>query len=107
MFPVSFKTWQECKNPLVLSLGIFVCPRRFFKIRASRALNLSHKVPYILVVAPFLISQCYNSRRHGNTFGYVVAPFLISQCYNALAYLDWLASVVAPFLISQCYNGTL
>ena len=38
---------------------------------------------YGAVVAPFLISQCYNNRyRRFYRFG-VVAPFLISQCYNA------------------------
>ena len=34
----------------------------------------------------------------------VVAPFLISQCYNLLALLPTINGVVAPFLISQCYN---
>ena len=34
----------------------------------------------------------------------VVAPFLISQCYNSLQYNCALSRVVAPFLISQCYN---
>ena len=37
---------------------------------------------YAVVVAPFLISQCYNiidGVKHGL---FVVAPFLISQCYN-------------------------
>ena len=36
----------------------------------------------ITVVAPFLISQCYNTSSANNTTFSVVAPFLISQCYN-------------------------
>ena len=36
-----------------------------------------------LVVAPFLISQCYNEFHNLNFPNLVVAPFLISQCYNA------------------------
>ena len=35
-----------------------------------------------MVVAPFLISQCYNAGILRFHAGYVVAPFLISQCYN-------------------------
>ena len=35
----------------------------------------------------------------------VVAPFLISQCYNAATDTNNTAEVVAPFLISQCYNA--
>ena len=35
-----------------------------------------------IVVAPFLISQCYNSDTTEVATGNVVAPFLISQCYN-------------------------
>ncbi len=34
----------------------------------------------------------------------VVAPFLISQCYNLLPFYKLAFFVVAPFLISQCYN---
>ena len=34
----------------------------------------------------------------------VVAPFLISQCYNRLSDKWLVHGVVAPFLISQCYN---
>ena len=34
----------------------------------------------------------------------VVAPFLISQCYNMTAEEFCEKQVVAPFLISQCYN---
>ena len=34
----------------------------------------------------------------------VVAPFLISQCYNPANVLIKFDCVVAPFLISQCYN---
>ena len=34
----------------------------------------------------------------------VVAPFLISQCYNKIYMHSWEFAVVAPFLISQCYN---
>ena len=34
----------------------------------------------------------------------VVAPFLISQCYNLDTLRDTIRQVVAPFLISQCYN---
>ena len=37
-----------------------------------------------LVVAPFLISQCYNHNSRANNKSVVVAPFLISQCYNYL-----------------------
>ena len=56
------------------------------------------------VVAPFLISQCYNTNcKPPMTFS-VVAPFLISQCYNFPAPTTPERSVVAPFLISQCYN---
>ena len=56
------------------------------------------------VVAPFLISQCYNSKILATREEMVVAPFLISQCYNT-GPIGWLiALVVAPFLISQCYN---
>ena len=60
--------------------------------------------PEIVVVAPFLISQCYN--RGATTFRgiWVVAPFLISQCYNKKAPSLARVKVVAPFLISQCYN---
>ncbi len=36
----------------------------------------------------------------------VVAPFLISQCYNLLPFYKLAFFVVAPFLISQCYNAT-
>ena len=34
----------------------------------------------------------------------VVAPFLISQCYNGIDGDPHKRWVVAPFLISQCYN---
>ena len=34
----------------------------------------------------------------------VVAPFLISQCYNSVLITPYMNMVVAPFLISQCYN---
>ena len=34
----------------------------------------------------------------------VVAPFLISQCYNSAGSHGLADTVVAPFLISQCYN---
>ena len=34
----------------------------------------------------------------------VVAPFLISQCYNLSSLICTPVPVVAPFLISQCYN---
>ena len=34
----------------------------------------------------------------------VVAPFLISQCYNIRTREYYICCVVAPFLISQCYN---
>ena len=34
----------------------------------------------------------------------VVAPFLISQCYNDFDFVQIWHLVVAPFLISQCYN---
>ena len=36
---------------------------------------------------------------------YVVAPFLISQCYNLTGIRSIEPIVVAPFLISQCYNN--
>ena len=39
------------------------------------------------------------------TFPGVVAPFLISQCYNRLNQQLIEQLVVAPFLISQCYNS--
>ena len=39
-----------------------------------------------------------------NITAVVVAPFLISQCYNLLRSQTIALSVVAPFLISQCYN---
>ena len=35
-----------------------------------------------MVVAPFLISQCYNKEEQEESIRRVVAPFLISQCYN-------------------------
>ena len=35
-----------------------------------------------------------------------VAPFLISQCYNTFIIEEQPEAAVAPFLISQCYNGT-
>ncbi len=34
----------------------------------------------------------------------VVAPILISQCYNGQIIITLSACVVAPILISQCYN---
>ena len=34
------------------------------------------------VVAPILISQCYNRYKNAVRRGKVVAPILISQCYN-------------------------
>ena len=34
----------------------------------------------------------------------VVAPILISQCYNWLPSWTKCSGVVAPILISQCYN---
>ena len=51
------------------------------------------------VVAPFLISQCYNSVAADVPMPDVVAPFLISQCYNILPALDFNAMVVAPLYI--------
>ncbi len=59
-----------------------------------------------LVVAPFLISQCYNLLPFYKLAFFVVAPFLISQCYNLLPFYKLAFFVVAPFLISQCYNAT-
>ena len=56
------------------------------------------------VVAPFLISQCYNGIRNVEVSYRVVAPFLISQCYNYRVPVNDDPAVVAPFLISQCYN---
>ena len=41
----------------------------------------------ICVVAPFLISQCYNTKITQAIENRVVAPFLISQCYNADKYV--------------------
>ena len=58
----------------------------------------------IPVVAPFLISQCYNTALSEAINANVVAPFLISQCYNKEASRRFHSLVVAPFLISQCYN---
>ncbi len=58
----------------------------------------------LLVVAPFLISQCYNKSIYRPPFPAVVAPFLISQCYNVCFSNGKHIFVVAPFLISQCYN---
>ena len=57
-----------------------------------------------MVVAPFLISQCYNVTEWEHSGLRVVAPFLISQCYNKIPFKPQMNSVVAPFLISQCYN---
>ena len=59
---------------------------------------------YLNVVAPFLISQCYNGFSNNSLRWSVVAPFLISQCYNNFMIHSLLLKVVAPFLISQCYN---
>ena len=59
------------------------------------------------VVAPFLISQCYNVVFELVQCDEVVAPFLISQCYNCFLAHSTGAAVVAPFLISQCYNRRL
>ena len=56
------------------------------------------------VVAPFLISQCYNWPSKDSMIALVVAPFLISQCYNKEEQEESIRRVVAPFLISQCYN---
>ena len=56
------------------------------------------------VVAPFLISQCYNGGYQEAAIIAVVAPFLISQCYNCNTGGEQDRLVVAPFLISQCYN---
>ena len=56
------------------------------------------------VVAPFLISQCYNLNEADTSSFRVVAPFLISQCYNKNMQQKPKLMVVAPFLISQCYN---
>ena len=59
------------------------------------------------VVAPFLISQCYNQAASGAASSQVVAPFLISQCYNNIRRIERHDRVVAPFLISQCYNTSM
>ncbi len=68
-------------------------------------MTLTHvRLSQRLVVAPILISQCYNFYYKSCLTYSVVAPFLISQCYNSgLSGLTGLL-VVAPFLISQCYN---
>ncbi len=57
-----------------------------------------------LVVAPFLLSQCYNFIPIALRSRCVVAPFLLSQCYNCNLIFRRLYIVVAPFLLSQCYN---
>ena len=59
------------------------------------------------VVAPFLISQCYNCDNLNGVPIPVVAPFLISQCYNYNRAVYNIEYVVAPFLISQCYNNPM
>ena len=41
-----------------------------------------YKTVNSMVVAPFLISQCYNIDPDQYEKIIVVAPFLISQCYN-------------------------
>ncbi len=56
------------------------------------------------VVAPILISQCYNIKNAQYKKSKVVAPILISQCYNNLPKQTNTMHVVAPILISQCYN---
>ena len=63
-------------------------------------------MPHMIVVAPFLISQCYNTISTPICAWFVVAPFLISQCYNPIGYAPVRYWVVAPFLISQCYNAS-
>ncbi len=46
-------------------------------------MTLTHvRLSQRLVVAPILISQCYNITFKGGIGWFVVAPFLISQCYN-------------------------
>ncbi len=46
-------------------------------------MTLTHvRLSQRLVVAPILISQCYNVSSHILLFKPVVAPILISQCYN-------------------------
>lgn len=68
-------------------------------------MTLTHvRLSQRLVVAPILISQCYNAERVDRLNLSVVAPILISQCYNITfkGGIGWF--VVAPFLISQCYN---
>ena len=57
-----------------------------------------------MVVAPILISQCYNFPSLPFAGDVVVAPILISQCYNVRIEFIRLLKVVAPILISQCYN---
>ena len=73
-----------------------------FLFRSSNIAGLAP--PVSKVVAPFLISQCYNIMVLHNRAVIVVAPFLISQCYNNMGKTVELCKVVAPFLISQCYN---
>ena len=58
----------------------------------------------VFVVAPILISQCYNHKNRLISYRKVVAPILISQCYNKLSKGNFTMTVVAPILISQCYN---
>ncbi len=68
-------------------------------------MTLTHvRLSQRLVVAPILISQCYNFYYKSCLTYSVVAPFLISQCYNGGWHTACLFGVVAPFLISQCYN---
>ncbi len=46
-------------------------------------MTLTHvRLSQRLVVAPILISQCYNAERVDRLNLSVVAPILISQCYN-------------------------
>ena len=58
-------------------------------------------------VAPFLISQCYNTFNVTLSVMLAVAPFLISQCYNYTTNRKTMPYAVAPFLISQCYNASV
>ncbi len=68
-------------------------------------MTLTHvRLSQRLVVAPILISQCYNFYYKSCLTYSVVAPFLISQCYNPATTWPNAQNVVAPFLISQCYN---
>ena len=69
----------EIKPDIKLDFRKLPFPDNSFKLIAFDPPHL------IRVVAPFLISQCYNLAAHQHPHAGVVAPFLISQCYNLFA----------------------